>query len=170
MTAKEKEEKNEEKTAEKSEKKGKKRSPLLKIILVLVPVMILGGGAAFYFISGELPFFGDGVIGGEESDSPPRYSYSMQEFQVNLADPGTSRFLRTTFDLAYDARGLTREIEDREPELRSEIIAILRSKYIEDLEEPGGMKNLEKEILDKLNEMLDSGEVKAIYFKEFIFQ
>ncbi len=168
MVAKLEEEKKSE--PEKKGKKAKKRSPLLKIILILIPAMIIGGGAAFYFISGELPFFGDEITLGAEDEGPPRYSYSMAEFQVNLADTGTRRFLRTTFDLAYDDRGLSREIESREPELRSEIISILRSKYIEDLEEPGGMDTLEGEIIDRLNEKLESGEVKAVYYKEFIFQ
>ncbi len=162
MVAKEVEEK------ESAEKKdNKKRKPLLKIILILIPVFVLIGGAAFLFLDIEVPFFD---AGNGEDESPPSYQYSMKEFQVNLADPGTRRFLRMTIDLAYDDRGLTGEIENREPELRSEIIAILRGKYIEDLDEPGGMDALEDEILGKLNSMLNSGEVKAIYYKEFIFQ
>lgn len=166
MAVKEKEEK--QTGSGKEEGKRKKKRPLLKILLFLVPALVIGGAAAFFFLGDEIPFLGS--EDGQEGEDLPRYSYSMSEFQVNLADTGTRRFLRTTFDLAYDDRGLTREIEEREPELRSEIISILRSKYIEDLEEPGGMKDLEEELLEMLNERLESGEVKAIYYKEFIFQ
>ncbi len=150
------------------EGKGKKKRPLLKILLIFVPLLLIGGAAAYFFLGDEIPFLGH--VDGEEAEALPRYSYSMAEFQVNLADSGTRRFLRTTFDLAYDDRGLTREIEEREPELRSEMISILRSKYIDDLEEPGGMKDLEAELIEMLNDRLESGEVKAIYYKEFIFQ
>jgi len=152
------------------EVKKKKKRPLLKVILIMVPFMVLGGAAAFFFLADDVPLIGNLLGDGEEMDALPAHSYSMTEFQVNLADQGTRRFLRTTFDLAYDDRGLTREIEEREPELRSEIIAVLRSKYIEDLEEPGGMKDLEQDLLEMLNERLESGEIRAIYFKEFIFQ
>ncbi len=157
-------------SSDNKEAKKKKRRPLLKIILIMVPFMVLGGAAAFFFLADDIPFIGNLIGDGEEVDALLSHSYSMSEFQVNLADSGTRRFLRTTFELAYDDRGLTREIEEREPELRSEIIAVLRSKYIDDLEEPGGMKNLEQDLLDMLNDRLESGKVRAIYFKEFIFQ
>ncbi len=155
---------------EQGEIKVKKRKPLLLIIVIFILVLILGG-LAFFFFGDSLPFISE--RNGTEAvvdDSPPDHIYQMSEFQVNLADPGTRRFLRVTMDFAYDDRALTREIEERESEVRSHIISILRSKFVEDLEEPGGMKALEEDIIERLNSVLDSGEIKAIYYKEFIFQ
>ena len=152
------------------EKEGKKRKPLLLIILVIVIILALGAAALFIF-GGGLPFLGDDSTADQPAvEKPPQHSYSMDEFQVNLADPGTRRFLRMTIDLAFDDRGLTSEIQEREAELRSNIISVLRSKYVEDLEEPGGMESLEQDLLETINGVLDTGEVRAIYYKEFIFQ
>jgi len=152
------------------EKEVKKRRPLLLIILVVIIVLALGV-AAFFVFTGGLPFLGNDSAADQPAvEKPPQHSYEMDEFQVNLADPGTRRFLRMKIDLAYDDRGLSSEIQDREAELRSNIISVLRSKYVEDLEEPGGMENLEKDLLEAINGVLSTGEVRAIYYKEFIFQ
>ncbi len=154
---------------EKEGKKGKKGKPLLLIILIILFVLALGT-AAFFFFGDGLPFIGNDSTDQPAVETPPQHSYSMDEFQVNLADPGTRRFLRMTIDLAYDDRGLASEIQEREAELRSNIISVLRSKFVEDLEEPGGMANLEQDLLEAINGVLSTGEVEAIYYKEFIFQ
>lgn len=171
MAAKVRKEKEETTEVEGKNKKEKKGKPVLLLVLILVFVLLLGGAAAFYFLGGGLPF-----IGSADEDDPapeasrPSHIYGMREFQVNLADPGPRRFLRTTMDLAYSERALTREIENRESELRSLIISVLRSKSAADLDEPGGMNNLESELIERLNAVLDNGEIEAIYYKEFIFQ
>ncbi|MGM0651885.1 MAG: flagellar basal body-associated FliL family protein [Bacillota bacterium] len=164
MTAKPAEEKVEGKG-----KEGKKGKPLLLIILIIVLVLGLGAAGLFFFGVG-LPFLGDDSADQPDVETPPEYSYSMEEYQVNLADPGNRRFLRMTIDLAYDEKDLAGEIEEREAELRSKIISVLRSKYVEDLEEPGGMESLEQDLLRAINDILNTGEVEAIYYKEFIFQ
>lgn len=151
------------------EVKKKKKMPLFLVIVLILFLVLAGTAAGFYFIGGGIPFLNI-ERAGTESVQPPRYNYSMKEFQVNLADPVNRRFLRTTIDLAYDDRSLTREIQDRESELRSHIISILRSKEAVDLQEPGGMENLELELRERLNSILDTGEVRAIYYKEFIYQ
>jgi len=155
----------------KTGKEKKKRSPLLLILLIGIPFLLLGGLAVFHFFLGGLPFLSSGEEEvAEVVEARPRHTYAMQEFQVNLADEGTRRFLRTTIDLAYNEKALTKEIETRQSELRSHIISILRSKYVSDLGEPGGMQALEQDLLQKLNSLLEAGEIEAIYYKEFIFQ
>ena len=161
----------ESEVTEKGAKKAKKRKPLLLIILMLVLVLIIGGVTTIFFLRNSLPFFGSGDETEEvQAEERPRLIYAMREFQVNLADQGTRRFLRTTMDFAYNEKALTKEIEARESELRSHIISILRSKLAIDLDEPGGMKNLEIELIERLNSVLENGTIEAIYYKEFIFQ
>ncbi len=163
-----------DKTKEKNETPGgkKKKNKLwLILIIILVAVLLSIGLLGFLFLGGNLPFFDNTADKPDQvSADPPRYIYSMAEFQVNLADPGTRRFLRTTIDLAYNEKALTKEIERRESELRSQIISILRSKYVLDLDEPGGMDQLEGDLIEQLNGLLEAGEIEAIYYKEFIFQ
>lgn len=155
----------------------------LIIIIVLVfflGLVLLGGGVAAYFLRDYLPFdlplpwLGNGeedtASVTEVPEDPPRYAHEMREFQVNLADSGARNFLRMNIELAYDDRGLGRELEERDSELRTLIIAHLRSKTVEDLNEPGGMETLGEELTLLLNEILRSGEIRAVYYKDFIYQ
>jgi flagellar protein FliL len=169
MTAEVREEK--EAAGGKAGKSKKKRSPLLLILLIGIPVLLLGALLGVHFLMGGLPFLSSSEEDvAEVVEALPRYTFAMQEFQVNLADEGTRRFLRTTIDLAYNEKKLTKEIETRQSELRSHIISVLRSKFVSDLGEPGGMEALEQDLLQRLNSLLKVGEIEAIYYKEFIFQ
>lgn len=159
-----------EKEAAEGKKKKKGKPLLLIIIVVILLVVILALGVVFLLFDGFSFIGGSDDAAEEEVVEPPRFLYSLKEFQVNLADPGTRRFLRTTMDLAYNEKALTKELETRESEIRSLIISVLRSKYVVDLDEPGGMKGLEQDLLHVLNSALVEGEIKAIYYREFIFQ
>lgn len=156
----------------KETKKAKKGKPVILFIIIGVVLLLILGAVAFFIFFGDgLPFLSSSNTDAqEEVIEPPRFTYPMAEFQVNLYDPITRRFLRMKIDLAFDERALNKEIEDRESELRSSIIEVLRSKTVEDLDEPGGMKALEEDLLEVVNNVLIEGEVRAIYYKEFIFQ
>ncbi len=151
-------------------KMPEKKPPWLIIMLigsVLLLALVFG---VFYMINGSLPLISR-LLGEETAENTiPSYIYPLREFQVNLADPGSRRFLRITIDLAYDDRALTKELEERDSEVRSHIIAVLRSKYVVDLDEPGGMEKLEQDLIQRLNSFLEEGEIKAIYYKELIYQ
>lgn len=133
-------------------------TPLLLGLLIAVLVLLYTGGP-------EDSFFHDPV-----GETQPDYIEPTREFQVNLADEGGRRFLRTTIHFGFDERSLHNELESRQEEIRSEIIALLRSKTVDDMQEPGGMNALGEDIIDTLNDILVTGELKTIYFTEFIFQ
>ncbi len=65
---------------------------------------------------------------------------------------------------------MQKELSQRNNEIRSELIELLRNKSVEDLHEPGGQEALREEIIETLNDMLITGEIKTLYFSEFIIQ
>lgn len=161
---------NEEKKEVKNEGAPKKKKKLLIIGLLVTVPLILGFVVAgvLLLLPGENIFsnlFQDPV-----ADDMSKYLAPMEEFQINLADPGGRRFLRTHFTFGYNEGRLTEELVRREHEIRSDLIALLRAKTVEDLQEPGGMDQLEEDIKATLNEILISGEVKQVYFGDFIIQ
>ena len=127
-----------------------------------------GGINQVFWLGGGLPF----SARGEQNSAPeePRYVLPMKEFQVNLADPGAKRFLRTHICLAFNERRLQKEIEAREPELRSEIIAVLRGHTVADLAGPEGMEALRRAIVERLNAVLHDGQIETLYFDELLIQ
>jgi len=62
------------------------------------------------------------------------------------------------------------ELEKKNYQIRDRINIILRSKTVEDLQDPGGTEALQEELINELNQMLVSGEIKEVYFEEFIIQ
>ncbi len=147
---------------------GKKRSPLLKIGLPLLLGFVLVGG---------MLFFGDGawqfvqeVFGEEEYEDLPRHQEELEEFITNPASPGAANHLRLKMHLGFNEGDLKDELEERNLQVRNRINVILRSKTVEDLQEPGGTESLQREIKSELNNILVSGQIEEIYFEEFIIQ
>lgn len=146
----------------------KQKGKIRKLLFVGLLVLLVLGGA--YWQGGGLPFVTSDQGGDTTPGAFPRYSIPMKEFQVNLADQGARRFLRMRIYLAFDERALLKEIEERGPEIRSNIITILRSKTVADLDGPEGMEALRLVILDRLNELLQGGRITSLYFDELIIQ
>jgi len=147
------------------------------IIMILFMVIV-----AFVIVLGGLVLFGDQVMETVAGiwEGPPYEEHAhvmpLSEFTVNLAGEGRTAFLRAEMHLAFEDGDIEQEIKDRKPEVRTEIITLLRGKTAENLAEPmeedeeGGLEMLREEITDKLNQILVSGDVETVYFKEFVIQ
>ncbi|NLI69858.1 MAG: flagellar basal body-associated FliL family protein [Firmicutes bacterium] len=141
--------------------KSNLRLVLIVVILLLIGVILAGG----YFL-----LTGGGILNDPVKNIKPRYETVLPEFQVNLSDAGGRRYLRTQIIIGCDDSRVDKELKQRMNEIRSEFIELLRNKSVEDLHEPGGQEALREEIVDNLNDMLVTGEIKALYFSEFIIQ
>ncbi len=58
----------------------------------------------------------------------------------------------------------------RESEIRDKINSIVRSKTEEDLAGKEGQEKLQKEIVETIRKIINSKEIKNVYFDEFIVQ
>lgn len=54
--------------------------------------------------------------------------------------------------------------------IRNEITEIIRGKKVEELEGSEGQKNLQKQILARLNEVFNTKVISDVYFQDFIVQ
>lgn len=98
-------------------------------------------------------------------------TYSLDTFNVNLADLESRHFLKTTITLELGTPALAKELEKRQPQVRDIIISILREKTAEELKNGNAtVQKLKDEIKSRLNNVLTSGQVTAVYFTEFIVQ
>jgi flagellar FliL protein len=119
---------------------------------------------------------GDGGGGGGghgESKGP-----IMEPFVVNLADPGSRRYLRVNLKLEFKKPEETEPLlTERMPQVRDAILLLLSSKTADQLVSPEGKTNLRQELTDQLNIVLKKGKkkkvkkvVKNLYFMEFLIQ
>ena len=98
----------------------------------------------------------------------------LEGFTVNLADPETSHFLRTTLALEVDQAP---ESSKDKPEatlpiarIRDVVLSVLTSSKADSLLTPEGKNQLKKSILSNLRAEVPELSVRDIYFTEFLVQ
>jgi flagellar FliL protein len=90
---------------------------------------------------------------------------------VNLAsESGTQRYIKVTVAIELDKPEMQKEVEEKKPMIRDIILGIVSSKTADEVITPKGKDNLKNEIVEKLNEKMQDGEIKNSYFTEFMVQ
>ncbi len=186
-----KEEKEEEKT-EDSAPKEKKSSNMLMIIIivVLVLIIIIGAVVAFLLMSGDdktatknAPQAQEKRVNNQQtkrSTSSDSFNnrkldsigtlYPLDTFTVNLKSDSGRRYLKVTMSLELSDPELSHELDAKTPVLRDRIIRILSSKTLEEISSKKGKQKVSDQIMDILNAMITDGQIKGIYFTEFVIQ
>lgn len=154
-----------------SESKSKTLSwPL--IFLIIIVVMLMTAGTSYLMVY---------LFGGSQTSTVRENEIkvsqttkmgptkSMGEFVVNLTSTRSYRYIKTEVYVELEDEELSEEIDERYPQLRDAINAILRSQTEEDIKEPE-LVTLKQKILEKINEYLVEGKVKNVYFDEFVIQ
>jgi len=157
-------------------KEGGSKLLLIVIIVLLLLLLIIGGLVAYFLLSG-----GDDE---EQKEEPKKVEkkkkvsemteigpiYPLDRFIVNLVSNNANRYLKCKIDLELDSPELQQEIDKKLPAIRDLIIRILSSKTVEEIQTAKGKEKLKEEIKRKINQMLDTGEVRNVYFTEFVIQ
>lgn len=173
-------EEQEEVVEEPKKKSGGKM--MLIIIIVLILILLIGGGlAAFLLLSGN-----DDVAPSntqqqstQQVKTPGQRSenlisigpmYPMDQFVVNLLSESGSRFLKTSLDIELDSEDLAAEMDIKKSAIRDIIIRTLSSKTFEEVSTMKGKDKLKDQIVERVNAALADGQVKNIFFTDFVVQ
>ena len=183
----------EEENTEQEEAKPEKKSNMLMIIIIVVLILIILIGA----VVGILLMGGDEEESMEVSapqakeksmsksntrrSAPSTYDdsrslsdigilYPLDTFTVNLKSDAGRRYLKCTMSLELEGEELSLELDAKSPVLRDRIIRILTSKTLEEISSKKGKQKISTQIMDTLNAMISDGEIKGIYFTEFVIQ
>jgi len=171
------EEKENQETEEKEEKKEGGSKLLLIIIIVLLLLLLIIGGVVAYFL----------LSSNNEDQNPQQQQkvekkhkvsdmseigpiYPLDPFVVNLVSANANRYLKCKIDLELDSPELQQEVDKKLPAIRDMIIQILSSKSVEEIQTAKGKEKLKEEIKRKINSILTTGEIKHVYFTEFVIQ
>ncbi|MDY0120423.1 MAG: flagellar basal body-associated protein FliL [Sulfurimonas sp.] len=180
-----------EKNEEESQQEGKKSSNMLMIIIIVVLVLIILIGAVLTIL-----LMGDdssnqqyqnvqqeqraptnirkAVASGDELDSRSLSSigilYPLDTFTVNLKSDSGRRYLKVTMSLELDGKEISMELDNKSPVVRDRVIRILTSKTLEEISSSKGKQKVSQQIMDTLNAMISDGQIRGIYFTEFVIQ
>ncbi len=149
---------------------GAKRSKKTLILLAACIVLLLGGGAGAYF-AGIIPGMGGSHAANEEMLMPKILYYDLEEFLVNLNDPGKKvSFLKMSVTLELPNDRAKALVEAQLPHIRDSFQVYLRELRSTDLQGSAGLVRLREELLLRINKILETERVKDILFKEIIVQ
>lgn len=173
--AEEKEAKKEKKKEASEDESPKKRSLIKLIGIGAVSLGLVGGGGYF----GYKKFVAKKQEAAEASASAKANAkvanqigplFKMDTFIVNLSGDSGSRYLKATMQLELSDVAVTDELMGRNPQVRDLILTLLSSKSFADISSTAGKFALREEMVSRLNEVLASGEVRQVYFTEFVVQ
>lgn len=150
--------------------KAKGKSNLLKIIIVVLLAIILVGGAAFagyYFASKDSTKTEEPVTA-----KPVKEVYFLAiDSLFNLADTDSRRYMKAKVTIAYDSKNkkIGKELEEKKDAIEDAIISTVRNKKSADLVGKG-VEDLKKDILTRVNSLLEAGQATNIYYKDLLIQ
>jgi flagellar FliL protein len=137
---------------------------MLIIIAAAVVVLCGGGGAAYFFLSGS---------SSAAAIEQPVGILAMETFLTNINDPSGERHARVQVKLAVSPEETVSRIKSDDvlmARLRDQVITLLTSKTYDDLTDVRGKEAFRREIRERLNPLLTSGEVKEVLFSDFVVQ
>jgi len=159
-----------EEKEEKEEKKPQKgSSSVFKWILLLLGLMILGGGGFFGWTYYQTNLAGSKKAVSEQIIPEPGI-WKMGSQIVNLMDNGGERYLKATIEIEVSSKECVAELDLLKPKVLDSILGLLSSKNYSDIAGLEGKQRLKDEIALRLNNSLTKGQVRRVYFTEFLIQ
>jgi flagellar FliL protein len=147
------------------------KSKKLLIIIVAVLVVAGGGGGAYwkFFAKSADP----NAAEVKKKPAEPPAIINFDPFVVNLADPGTPRFLRVTLGLVVEGEKQAKEFSENavvRTKVRSSLLEMLSQQQASQLMTPAGKDALKKAIVERAKHNAEELEVNDVLFTEFIVQ
>lgn len=151
---------------------GKSKGKAGKKLFIMVMLVLVLAGGAFYGYRTWLHPDRPSVRGSQVASSGPQTTFSMQSITVNLADTDVSHFLKISIVLQYPAAdsALGTEIKNKEYILDDSIISDLRTNTYDDLSTAQGEEALKKQLMGTINRILTEGRIDGIFFDQFLMQ
>lgn len=161
---------------------GKKKIPLWLIILIPSQVVLIGALVAVFLLLSGKKHEEENVepTAAEQKVDPNKVKdasaligpeFGLEPFVANLIDDGRGpRYLRTEIKFELENEEVKPELEGRLAQIRDEILTLLTSKRVTDVETPDGKRILRDEIFTRVNKILVTGRIKRVYFTEFVIQ
>lgn len=151
-------------------KEREKNGAAFKVALIaLIMAFVAGGGAYFGYTRG---LFKD-IPGGPASQTDHRVLgpvYSPDAFIVNVAGTNGERYLKVSLSLELSNKRAEAEVRRKAVQVRDLILDRLSRQTLGDLQSEDGKAALRRAIAQDINEILDEGKVKSVYFTEFVLQ
>lgn len=160
--------------AEQPEKQGSRLGVLIVTVVVLAA---LGGGAAVAFSQYDRLAQAASVFGGEPTDStaveaePPEFGtfYQIQNMIVNPAGTDGRRYLMINVGFEGKEEAVGEELKQKEVVIRDLLLRRLGRRTVPELSDIEVRPEIKAELRDSVNALL-VGHVNRLYFTQYVLQ
>jgi flagellar protein FliL len=94
----------------------------------------------------------------------------LDPFVVNLNEPGSSRYLKATFEIEMMNARSASELKASKRSVRDEIFRYLSSLSVSDTLGEQSKARIQREVFSRIEREVGRGEVKKLFFTEFVVQ
>jgi flagellar basal body-associated protein FliL len=158
-----------------------KKGGKLKVIVLIVTIMIVECGLAYWFFGTAAPNTAESAEShGEEHeeeeeghDDGEGVEISLGDFDVTAFQPTSNTTLRVSFKLygtvrPNDEATVTTLVDERKHRFREQVLEIIRSSEMNDLTDPV-LGLIKRKILEKTNRLLGKAMIKGVVFSDFSY-
>ncbi len=138
---------------------------IILVILISLPILVGGGFAWIKYIAPAI-----GMVSQDVTNTKPGPMFPLEPFIVNLSEPGGKRYIKIKMEFESLNKETEKELKNKLPLLKDNIITVLTGKRLEDVITPEGKLRLKEEIEFRINQNLRTGLVKNVFFTEFVVQ
>lgn len=140
------------------------RNKLLNIMIIILLGISLIGVIALVTVD---KFYADESTDEPTIDEIIKYSVEFDEMTTNLQSGG---YVRLKMKVQTDSKKATEELLKRDFQVQNIVIHQIASKTASDFEGGKGLTQLEEEIQQKINEVMQDGEIVKVYTTSFLLQ
>ncbi len=154
--------------------------PWVLIIGAVLLSLAAGAGGAFFLLNNQAPpeaavdLEAQAAAAAElreaEGEGFRERLYSLDPFVVNVTGDGYSRYLKVKVELEAETPELKPELDARLSQVRDAVVVLLSSKKLSDITDFEGKALLKQDIYERVNDILETGEIKSVLFTEFVVQ
>lgn len=157
---------------------GGGRKKLIIIVGVAVLLLLVAGAVAFFLLSGSAEEGGDATEAAAEEavveEADPIYHKLDPTFVVNLPPGGPAKMLQIAIQVMTQNPDVVETLKANDPMIRHHLLNLLEGQQAADLLTLKGKESLQQAIHDLLSEKLQQlkspGEVKGVFFTQFVMQ
>ncbi len=106
----------------------------------------------------------------EVSTKSEPVNFSMPSLVVNIAETKGTRFLKATITFSLENPATSAEVEAKKAQITDILISLCSSRSLDELEQSMGREQLKKDIIARINPLLDHGRILNVFFSEFVIQ
>jgi len=155
---------------------NKGSSSKLGLVAALTGILNIGGTAAVaakvYRAPKhvEAPAPGDGHGGGHDKPHAPPPVVALEPFVVNLNEEGSTRYLKTTFELELESDKVQGMLNEKKRAVRDEMLRYLSSLSVADTLGEANKSKIQEQMVARAAKVLGKDAVTHVFFTEFVVQ